>query len=383
MKESYIKGLANHDGPESDAGSRKAAGGAMIGVRTGGVLSCENIQSTGADALVAGGRQNGHERNGECMSGPARSKTSGMCGNSMRENRESLRPSPRDGTGERAGKDKIRKPAMYGRRQSDNSTVPAKLPNKALGNRTAEAVEGRGLTKGKAVQQNTPRTQGRTSGVPNELHRIRQAAIGNKGEKFTALLHHISPERLRTAFQRIKKNAAAGVDGVTWQQYEEDLGSNLRELHAKIHRGAYRAKPSRRVFIPKADGRQRPLGIAALEDKIVQRATAEVLNAIYEVDFLGFSYGFRPGRRAHEALDALTVGIHRKKVGWVLDADIRGYFDSINHEWLIKFVEHRISDGRVLRLIKKWLKAGVIEDGRLTVSDEGAAQGASITPPTQ
>jgi group II intron reverse transcriptase/maturase len=301
--------------------------------------------------------------------------------NSMRENRESLHSSSEDGTEERAVKDKIRKPVMNGCRQSDSPILPAKLLNKDPNiSGTAEAVEGRGLTKGKAVQQNTSRTQGRTNDVPNALDRIRQAATRNKDEQFTALLHHVTVERLRSAFLGIKKTAAAGVDGVTWHWYEEDLETNLRDLHARIQRGAYRAKPSRRVYIPKPDGRQRPLGIAALEDKIVQRAVAEILNAIYETDFLGFSYGFRPGRRAHEALDALTVGIYRKKVSWVLDADIKGYFDSINHECLLKFIERRVSDGRILRLIKKWLKAGVIENDRLTASDEGAAQGASISP---
>jgi len=304
-----------------------------------------------------------------------------MYRNSMRENRESLHPSSEDGKEERTVKDNIHNLVMNGCRQSDSPILPTKLPNKVLDtNRTAEAVEGRGLTKGKAEQQNTSRTQGRTNDVPKALDRIRQAAIRNKDEQFTALLHHITVGRLYTAFLRIKKNAAAGVDGVTWHWYEEDLESNLRDLNARIQRGAYRAKPSRRVYIPKPDGRQRPLGIAALEDKIVQRAVAEVLNAIYETDFLGFSYGFRPGRRAHEALDALAVGIYRKKVNWVLDADIKGYFDSINHGCLMKFIERRLSDGRVLRLIKKWLKAGVIENGRLTVSDEGAAQGASISP---
>lgn len=320
-------------------------------------------------------------KDGERMFAPARSETSCMHGNSMRENRESLHPSSGVGTGERTGKDKIHKPVMNGRRQSDSPIIPAKLPNKILNTKgKAEAVEGRGLTKWKAEQQNTSRTQGRTNNVSSALDRIRQAAIRNKEEQFTALLHHITVGRLYTAFRGIKKNAAAGVDGVTWHWYEEDLENNLRDMHARIQRGAYRAKPSRRVYIPKPDGRQRPLGIAALEDKIVQRAIAEVLNAIYETDFLGFSYGFRPGRQAHEALDALTVGIFRKKVNWVLDADIRGYFDSINHECLMKFIERRISDGRILRLIRKWLKAGVIEDDRLTVSDEGAAQGASISP---
>ncbi len=318
---------------------------------------------------------------GESMTDPARSKTSSMYGNSMRENRESLRLSSTDGSEERAGKKELQEPAMNGSRQSDSPIVPARPSNKVLNtNGTAEMVEGRGLTKGKAVQRNTSRTQCRTNDVPNALDRIRQAAIGNKDEQFTALLHHITIERLRTAFLGIKKKAAAGADGVTWGCYEEDLENNLRDLHARVQRGAYRAKPSRRVYIPKPDGRQRPLGIAALEDKIVQRAVAEVLNAIYEVDFLGFSYGFRPGRQAHEALDALAVGIRMRKVNWVLDADIRGYFDSIDHEWLLKFIERRVSDGRILRLIKKWLKAGVIENGRHAATEEGTPQGASISP---
>jgi group II intron reverse transcriptase/maturase len=212
------------------------------------------------------------------------------------------------------------------------------------------------------------------------LDRVRQAAIRNRRERFSALFHHLTVERLWEAFFKIKKNAAPGADGVTWEQYERDLEANLRDLHARLHKGAYRARPSRRAYIPKADGRQRPLGIAALEDKIVQRAAAEVLNAIYEVDFLGFSYGFRPARRAHQALDALAVGIRFKKISWILDADIRGYFDSINHDWLMRFLEHRIADRRMLRLIRKWLKAGVIEDGERSASDVGSPQGASISP---
>ncbi|MCI0408937.1 MAG: group II intron reverse transcriptase/maturase, partial [Acidobacteria bacterium] len=231
-----------------------------------------------------------------------------------------------------------------------------------------------------AGQQTTPRTQSREHGVPSALDRVRQAALRSRTERFSALFHHLTTDRLRAAFFKIKKDASPGVDGVRWEQYEGDLEENLRDLHARLHKGAYRAKPSRRAYIPKADGRQRPLGIAALEDKIVQRAAAEVLNAIYEVDFLGFSYGFRPGRRAHVALDALTVGIRRKKISWILDADIRGYFDAINHDWLMKFLQHRIADRRMLRLIRKWLKAGVIEDGKWTANEEGSPQGASISP---
>jgi RNA-directed DNA polymerase len=268
---------------------------------------------------------------------------------------------------------------MNGHGKSDRPIVPAKLPNKA-GKPAAEAVEGRGLTKGNTGQQNTPRTQGRTKEVPRALERVRQAAIRNKKEKFTVLLHHVTVDSLREAFYSIKRKAKAGIDGVTWEQYEAELEKNLKDLHSMLQRGAYRAKPSRRAYIPKPDGRLRPLGIAALEDKIAQRAIAEVLNAIYETDFLGFSYGFRPGHMAHEALDALAVAIRFKKVSWLLDADIQGYFDAICHDWMVKFIEHRIADRRILRLIKNWLKAGVIEEGKWLASEEGSPQGSSISP---
>jgi hypothetical protein len=270
----------------------------------------------------------------------------------------------------RAGKVDDRTPAMHEHGKSDRPVLPAKPPNKA-GQPAAEVVEGRGLTKENASQQNTSRTQSRQSGVSSALDRVRQAALRSRKERFSALVHHITIDRLRDAFFKIKKKAAPGVDGVTWEQYERGLEANLRDLHTRLHKGAYRAKPSRRAYIPKSDGRQRPLGIAALEDKLVQRVVTEVLNAIYEVDFLGFSYGFRPGRRAHVALDALAVGIRFKKISWILDADVRNYFDQINHDWLIKFLEHRIADRRMLRLIRKWLKAGVIEDGKRTASEVG------------
>jgi len=216
--------------------------------------------------------------------------------------------------------------------------------------------------------------------VPSALERVRQAALRSRDEQFSALFHHITIERLEAAFLRIKQDAAPGVDGVTWEQYAENLNKNIEDLHLRLRTGAYRAKPSRRAYIPKSDGRQRPLGVAALEDKMVQRAATEVLNAIYEVDFLGFSYGFRPGRQAHQALDALAIGIRFKKISWILDADVRGYFDSIDHNWMMKFMEHRVSDKRMLRLIKKWLKAGVIEDGQWFASEAGSPQGASISP---
>jgi RNA-directed DNA polymerase len=199
--------------------------------------------------------------------------------------------------------------------------------------------------------------------------------------RFTALLHHVYDlNRLRAAYLALKRDAAPGVDGETWRHYGEALENHLQDLAARLKRGAYRAKAVRRAYIPKTDGRQRPLGVTALEDKIVQRATVEVLNAIYETDFAGFSYGFRPGRSQHNALDALYVGLLTKKVNWVLDLDIRGFFDTIDHGWLVKFVEHRIADQRVVRLIQKWLSAGVLEDGKRMRVEEGTPQGGSASP---
>ncbi|MBC8242436.1 MAG: reverse transcriptase/maturase [Alphaproteobacteria bacterium] len=247
---------------------------------------------------------------------------------------------------------------MHDQEKSDLPIVPGKPPNKAA-IAAAEAVEGRGGAKGNADRQSTRQAQNWES-VSQALERIRHAARRDKEERFTALLHHVNIALLRWAFHRLKRNAAPGVDGVTWEHYEAGLEDNLQDLHRRVHRGAYRAKPSRRRYIPKADGRQRPLGIATLEDKIVQRAVVEVLNAIYETDFLGFSYGFRPGRSQHNALDALATGIYRKRVNWILDADVRAFFDSVSHEWMMRFLEHRIGDKRLLRLIGKWLKAGVL-----------------------
>jgi len=268
---------------------------------------------------------------------------------------------------------------MNGQGKSDRPAVPAKSPNNA-GQPGAEGMEGRGLAKGNLPQQNASRTPSRTD-APSALERVRQAAKGDKKLRFTALLHHIySLEMLRGAYFSLKKEAAAGVDGETWRHYGESLEDNLRDLSERLKRGAYRAKPLRRVYIPKADGRQRPLGVTALEDKIAQRATVEVLNAIYETDFLGFSYGFRPGRSPHHALDALYTGLLTRKVNWVLDLDIRGFFDGISHEWLVRFVEHRIADRRVVRLIQKWLRAGVLEDGKHLRVEEGTPQGGSASP---
>jgi RNA-directed DNA polymerase len=268
---------------------------------------------------------------------------------------------------------------MNGQGKSDRPEVPEKSPNNA-GQPGAEGMEGRGLAKGNLPQQNASRTPRRTD-APSAREQVRQAARGDKKLRFTALLHHIyNLETLRLAYFSLKREAAPGVDGETWRHYGETLEDNLRDLSERLKRGAYRAKPVRRVYIPKADGRQRPLGVTALEDKIAQRATVEVLNAIYETDFLGHSYGFRPGRSPHHALDALYTGLLTKKVNWVLDLDIRSYFDGISHEWLVKFVEHRIADRRVVRLIQKWLRAGVLEDGKHLRVEEGTPQGGSASP---
>jgi RNA-directed DNA polymerase len=267
---------------------------------------------------------------------------------------------------------------MHDHGKSDRPVVPAKPPNKP-GELGAEAVEGRGLPEGNTAGETRP-GRGAGLGVSSDLGRVRQVARKDGDVRFTALLHHVTVDCLREAYRAIRPDAAAGVDGITWRDYGSDLEEHLRDLHARVHGGAYRARPSRRVFIPKADGRLRPLGIASLEDKILQRAVVEVLNAVYEEDFLGFSYGFRPGRSQHDALDALAAGITRKKVSYVLDADIRDFFTGLDQSWLLKFLEHRIADKRVLRLIQKWLAAGVIEDGEWSKTEAGTAQGASVSP---
>jgi group II intron reverse transcriptase/maturase len=270
---------------------------------------------------------------------------------------------------------------MNGTRKSDGRIVPEKPANKAYGApQVAEEVEGRGPTKGNSGQQTRGRTQSRES-LQQALDRIRQSARRDAEQQFTSLWHHVyNRDRLEEAYKRLNRKGAAGVDQVTWRAYGENLEENLEGLSGRLARGAYRARPVRRVYISKPDGRQRPIGVPALEDKIVQRSTTEVLNAVFEQDFKGFSYGFRPGRSQHNALDALYVGITHRKVSWVLDADIRGFFDAIDHEWLIRFIEHRIGDRRVLRHVKKWLNAGVLEDGEIQRAKEGTPQGGSISP---
>ena len=270
------------------------------------------------------------------------------------------------------------KPVMHESEKSDSVVVARKPTNKAA-RAVAEPVEPRTGTKGNAEQQSTRRAQDRES-VSQALERVRQAARQRKKERFTALLHHIDPAMLRTAFYAIKRDAAPGIDGVTWETYEQGLDPRIEDLHARVKSGAYRALPSRRSYIPKEDGSKRPLAVAALEDKIVQKAVAAVLSAIYEESFLGFSYGFRPGRSQHDALDALIVGISSRKVNFILDADIRSFFTEVSQEWVIRFLEHRIGDKRITRLVQKWLRAGILEDGIVTVEETGTGQGSMISP---
>src|SRR5450631_2347207 len=267
---------------------------------------------------------------------------------------------------------------MHEPEKSDSVVVAVKPTNNAERSAT-ELVEPRTGTKGNANQQSTRRAQDRES-VSQALARVRLAARRGKKEKFTSLLHHVDPEMLKTSFYALKRDAAPGVDGMTWDTYEQGLDRRIEDLYTRVQAGAYRAQPSRRTYIPKEDGTKRPLAVTALEDKIVQRAVAAVLNEIYEADFLGFSYGFRPGRGQHDALDALYVGISSKKVSFILDADIRSFFTEVSQEWVVRFLEHRVGDKRILRLIRKWLRAGVLEDGMVTIEEKGTGQGSVISP---
>jgi RNA-directed DNA polymerase len=296
----------------------------------------------------------------------------------MHENRETSGASRSTQDRDRPEKAISRTAGRHVPEESDRAVVPVNLSNKEEQS-SAEAGEERARAKENIVQSNTDPTQSGVR-VSHGLGGVRKVAKERRQERFTALLHHLSADLLRDSFYALKRQAAPGVDGVTWKEYETGLEGRLADLHNRIHRGAYRAQPSRRVYIPKADGRQRPLGIAALEDKVVQQAVVTILNEIYEVDFQGFSYGFRPGRSPHQALDALSVGFHRKRVNWVLDADIRGFFDQMSHEWTMKFVQHRVADHRILRLIQKRLKAGVSEEGQWSETKVGTPQGAVISP---
>jgi RNA-directed DNA polymerase len=377
MKEPYGEGPASHTGPESCAGSREGAGEALTGVHTGQPLSCE-INQSGTPTLYPmseGKTEHGAIR--ESCDGPAQSETLSMCGNSLSGNREIPEVSEQNGGSDRPEKAQCRKSGVYASGKSDGCIVPGNQSNK--GTTPAETEEGRQPTERNTMQAATPRTQSRTS-VSIGLQGVREAARKKPHVRFTALLHHVTVDLLWESFHSLKRQASPGVDGMTWRQYEDGLPGRLSDLHERIHIGTYHAQPSRRTYIPKADGKMRPLGIAALEDKIVQQAVVTVLNAVYEEDFLGFSYGFRPGRSTHHALDALYVAITEKRINWVLDADIRSFFDTIEHGWLLKFLEHRIADQRLLRLIQKWLRAGVSEEGTWTRTEMGTPQGAVISP---
>jgi RNA-directed DNA polymerase len=316
---------------------------------------------------------------GEMYEDTAESRNLSMRQYSNRENREIPSVSEPDSP-ERPANVPDGKAGMYAGGKSHESIVPATTANNGAAEAPAESDEGRDSAKRNDVQDAGHRTSSRNKRPSRGLHGVRDAARKDSKLKFTALLHHVNEDRLTEAFFNLKKTAAVGVDGVTWHDYEQNLEANIEDLHGRIHRGAYRAKPSRRQWIPKPDGRQRPIGIASLEDKIVQHAVSLVLQCIYEQDFLGFSYGSRPGRGCHDALDALSMAITSKRVNWILDADIEGFFDAIDHEWLVTFLEHRIGDRRILRLIRKWLRAGVSEEGAWSKTTVGVPQGSVISP---
>ncbi len=269
---------------------------------------------------------------------------------------------------------------MNADRKSDASIVPSTQANNARAELAAESAEERDAAKRNVDQSSRSRAPQRKRGRSHGLAGVRETARTQPELKFTSLLHHVTEDLLREAFFDLKKTAAAGVDEVSWNDYEQGHEERIADLHGRLHRGAYRAQPSKRIYIPKPDGQQRPIGIASLEDKVVQKAIVWVMHCIYEQDFVGFSYGFRPGRSQHQALDALVVALKGNKVNWVMDADVEGFFDAIDHEWLIKFLEHRIGDQRVLRLIRKWLTAGISDDGQWSTSTVGTPQGAVISP---
>lgn len=322
-----------------------------------------------------------HGATREPYTDPARSKTLSMLGSDLHGSWEiSSVPEARESGG--TGKAQSHNSVAHADEKSDTPVVPKKPSNKGKSQSgdPAEMVEERGAAKGNATKPPAQRTPCRNKIASRGLEGVRIAVRRDKALRCTALLHHITPTLLVESFYALSRNAAAGVDAVTWRDYEEGLDERVQTLHRQIHTGGYRANPSRRVHIPKADGKQRALGIASIEDKVVQQAVVTVLNTIYEEDFLGFSYGFRPGRSQHQALDALSVGIKSKGVGWIVDADIAAFFDEIDHNWMLKFLEHRIADQRLLRLIRKWLKVGVIEDGRRVAATKGTPQGAVISP---
>ena len=380
MKEPYGEGVANHADPESCGASREGRSEALTGAHAGMVLSSE-ITGPGGRPRRDDGKATGPVTLLR-VAGSARGvEDPCMCGNSLPETREGsvLPDKADDGVSGQPAKAINHKAGEDEAEQSDRCIVPEKPANNGPEGGSAESAEGRRRVKGNTPLPATPRTQSREH-VSNGLQRVREAARRDRRAKFTALLHHVDVDSLWRSFAKVNKDASAGIDRVTKAEYEVNLEERLEDLHQRVHRGSYRAQPSRRAYIPKPDGGRRPLGIAALEDKIVQGAVVEVLNCIYEEDFKGFSYGFRPGKGPQQALDALWVAVAHHKVNWVLDADIRGFFDAIDHEWMLKFVEHRIADRRIIRLITKWLRAGVMEDGDWKETELGTPQGATISP---
>lgn len=385
MKVRHRKGIANHPDPESCGGAREGVVEALTGESAGQPLSRE-IRQSGAPTLLS--EAEGHIVEGatrESSTSPTRSKTLSMRRSSPNRNCE-ISPAPAvklavGGSGKALG----RTPDIHAGEKSDACVVPMNDPNNGADSKPAqtEGPEGRRAAKRNTEALPAPRTQSRTRasmGLDGVREAAQAAKAAGKEVRFTALLHHVTPQLLHDSFMQLKRNAAAGVDGVRWREYEEGLDERIGKLWDAVHSGRHRALPSRRVYIPKADGKQRPLGIAALEDKIVQQAVVSVLTPIYEANFLGFSYGFRPGRNQHQALDAVVVGMQKKRVNWVLDADIKAFFDTVDHAWMMRFLKHRIGDTRVLRLIRKWLTAGVVENGNRTDVWVGTPQGAVISP---
>ena len=379
MKVQHGEEVANHSDPESCGVVREGQTEALAGETSRPAIEPRN-QHSGTPTLLTEAEGNTlHGANRKSCAGPTRSETLCMLGGLSNGSSEISSVSTEDGRVDGAGKVRDYNPAVYADEKSDTPIRPEKWLNK--GDEPAEAMEERGVTNGNSKESAASRTQGRDQCASMGLRGVREAARRDSKVRFTALLHHINPDLLLASFHKLKKDAASGVDGVTWREYETKVcAGRLLDLNREIHSGRYRARPSRRVYIPKSDGRLRPLGIAALEDKIVQQAVVTVLNAIYEEDFMGFSYGFRPGRSQHDALDALATGIITRKVGWILDADIVAFFDEIDHDWMIRFLEHRIGDKRILRLITKWLKAGTLEEGRRVPAVKGTPQGAVVSP---
>lgn len=377
MKVQYWEEMANHSDPESCVAHREVWIEALTGDTGRPAIEPRNHSIGHAHDVAMSEGNTEHDVNRKTCSDPARSETLSMSGSELHGSWEiSSVPEAQESGG--TGKAQSRNPVAYAGEKSDTFVVPKNPSNK--GDDPAEMVEGRNVAKGNVNENPAPRTPSRTKVASMGLEGVRIAATKDKELRFTALLHHITPTLLVESFYALRHDAAPGVDAVTWQDYEEGLSTRVHALHREIHTGSYRATPSRRVYIPKADAKQRPLGIASLEDKVVQQAVVTVLNMIYEEDFLGFSYGFRPGRSQHNALDALMVAIKSRRVNWILDADIAAFFDEIDHDWMLKFLEHRIADQRLLRLIGKWLKAGVIEDGRRVGATKGTPQGAVISP---